>query len=176
MTPIIGIAGKARSGKDTLANMIVEITGGYRYGFADPIKLMTDAWLERGEDTNAAKEAPIPQLGKSRRQLWQTLGTEWGRNLIHPDLWLIIAGWALEKWGPGMVISDVRFENEAAWIRSKGGLIVHIERPEADGKVGVANHASEAGIRMDSNDGYFLNDRGLDDMRVYVRTWLLKAA
>ena len=38
--PLIGIAGPARSGKDTIANFIVATAGGYRYSFADPIRQM----------------------------------------------------------------------------------------------------------------------------------------
>ena len=47
--------------------------------------------------------------------------------------------------GPGMVISDVRFDNEAAWIPAHGGRIIHVIRPDTKA---VEAHASEDGIEM----------------------------
>lgn len=159
MTSIIGISGKARVGKDTFAAVVVEAIQGYRYGFADPIKRMTDVLVPRGTDDQ--KELVIPEFGKSRRQLWQTLGTEWGRQMIHPDIWLTVAGWELERNGPGMVISDVRFENEATWIRRRGGVIVHISRPNRELVHGSQTHKSEAGIESRYGDYKIFNDGDL---------------
>lgn len=165
MIPVVGLAGKARSGKDTLAAAIIAARGGYRYGFADPIKQMTDVFVPRGGDHE--KEVVIPELGKSRRQLWQTLGTEWGRDLINPNIWLTIAGWRLQKDGPGMVIADLRFENEADWVRSKRGLVIHVQRPNAAAVHGSTTHASEAGLVIGEQDMIFRNLSTLD----YLNRW-----
>jgi hypothetical protein len=167
--PVIGFAGKARTGKDTAVSMLLEMADGYRYAFADPIKRMTDALgIERGDDTN--KEEVIPELGVSRRHMWQTLGTEWGRNLVNKDIWLILAKWELDSFGPGMVISDVRFENEADWIRSQGGRIVHISRKDAPKITGSSTHQSEAGIEHKYGDFILYNDGTLDQLRGYLLT------
>ena len=167
--PVIGVAGRARSGKDTLVNFILAARGyGYRYGFADPIKRMllalnidcTDPfWVDN-------KEAVIPALGVSLRRLLQTLGTEWGRELINPDLWVILAKQALVDHGPGMLISDVRVENEAKWIRSVGGRIVHIQRPNASP---VAEHVSEAGIVALPEDILVYNNGTLHQLQSAVQ-------
>ena len=146
-TPVIGLHGRARSGKDTVANFILAYRGGYIYSFADPIRAMLvplgidmrdPYWQDR-------KEEDIPALGASPRRLMQTLGTEWGRELINPELWLILAKQRLINFGPGMIVADVRFENEAAWIRSQGGRIIHIERPDVRT---VAAHVSESGVEL----------------------------
>ena len=74
MTQLIGIAGRARSGKDTSANFLAQILGWDTYAFADPIKdTLTSVFghLFRSGD----REAPIEWLGKSPRQLMQTWGT-----------------------------------------------------------------------------------------------------
>lgn len=169
--PLIGIAGRARSGKDTVANFIIAAIGGYRYSFADPIRAML---APLGVDMNdpywqARKEDVIPALGVSPRRMMQTLGTEWGRNLINPDLWLVLAHQRLLRNGPGMVISDVRFENEAAWIRKHGGRIIHVIRPEAKA---VEAHASEDGIEMLDTDAQLFNSGTLEELQLTVRELL----
>lgn len=150
--PVIGIHGLARTGKDTVANFILAHRGGYLYSFADPIRAML---MPIGIDMNdpywqARKEEVIPALGVSPRRMMQTLGTEWGRELINPDLWLILAKQRLLNYGAGMVIADVRFENEAAWVRNQGGRVIHVIRKLA---VPVAAHVSEAGVVADLEKG-----------------------
>ena len=148
---LIGITGKARAGKDTLAHSIIAHHGGYRYGFADPIKQMLKAvGIDFGQPFwQMHKETPIPQLGVSPRYMMQTLGTEWGREMIHPSLWTILAENAIRTAGPGAVVSDVRFESEAEWVRARGGVIIHLYRSDAPG---IQPHKSEAGIAVGPHD------------------------
>ena len=169
--PLIGIAGRARSGKDAVASFIVAAIGGYRYGFADPIRAMlTPLGVDMSDPYwQARKEEPIPALGVSPRRMMQTLGTEWGRQLINPDLWLIMAHQRLLQNGPGMVISDVRFDNEAAWIRKHGGRIIHVIRPETKA---VEAHASEDGIEMQDTDARLFNSGTLEELQLSVRELL----
>lgn len=166
--PIIGLAGPARSGKDTVANFIIAAIGGYRYGLADPIRAML---VPLGVDLNDVywqehKEKTIPALGVSPRRMLQTLGTEWGRNLINPDLWLVLAHQRLLRNGPGMVVPDIRFENEAAWVRRHGGKIVHIVRRNLPT---IEAHTSEDGIEVLSNDAQLFNNGTLEDLQHDVR-------
>lgn len=161
--PIIGIAGRARVGKDTCADFLVGYLGGYRYGFADPLKRMliplgidmTDPfWTEN-------KEKEIPLFGRSVRHMMQTLGTEWGRQLVHPDIWVKLAECVLFERGERMIISDVRFDNEAEFVRSKGGVILHVTRDYAPK---VEAHASEQGIRPSPLDLYVGNHGTIDEL------------
>ena len=168
---IIGITGRARSGKDTVADFIVAAQGGYRYSFADPIRAML---VPLGIDLadpywQARKEDVIPALGVSPRRMMQTLGTEWGRQLIHPDLWLLMAQQRLLRNGPGMVIPDVRFENEAAWVRRHGGRIIHVSRP--DNKE-VEAHSSENGIELEPTDTQLFNTGTLEELQIAVKDML----
>lgn len=167
--PLIGIAGRARSGKDTVANFLIAAIGGYRYSFADPIRSML---APLGVDMNDPywqdrKEEIIPALGVSPRRMMQTLGTEWGRELINPHLWLILANHRLLRDGPGMVIPDVRFENEAEWIRRYGGRIIHVYR--TDGRE-VEAHASEAGVKRLPEDIQLFNTGTLEELQILVRS------
>jgi hypothetical protein len=98
------------------------------------------------------KRAPCPFLGwRTPTLAQQTLGTEWGRELIAPDLWL--AAWnrearrRLAEGEPAIVNDSVRFENEAAAIRALGGRVIRLEG-RRDPRV-EATHASERGVPAD---------------------------
>ncbi len=162
--PIIGITGPARSGKDTAAALILARYGGYRYSFADPMRAMLRAGF--GIDMEDPywqdhKEDPIPVLGRSPRYLLQTLGTEWGRDLVTPGIWRMLATQKFESFGHGMVIPDVRFEDEAQLVR-KHGVLIHIERKSA---AQVASHSSEAGVELGPSDLMLDNNGSMDELR-----------
>lgn len=167
---LIGLHGLARTGKDTVARYLAAHYALLSYAFADPLKQalaqmfnLTEAQLE-----GAAKEQNIEWLGKSPRQLMQLLGTEWGRHLVHPDLWLLLAEQNISNHlsidqarYSGVVVRDVRFENEATWLRKQGGSVVHILRSEAPS---VASHSSESGLMIHDNDFVLRNEGSLDEL------------
>lgn len=166
--PIIGIAGPARSGKDTVANFIIASRGGYRYSFADPIREMVKALgIDMSEPYwQKHKEDIIPALGASPRRIMQTLGTEWGRQMINPNLWLILAQQRLLRHGAGMIIPDVRFPNEADWVRKHGGLLIHLHRPNIEE---VEAHVSENGVERAPSDALLFNTGTLEELQTAVR-------
>lgn len=164
--PLIGITGKAGVGKDTAGAHLAQAHGFDRYAFASPIKRMLGVLglCEEHFSDHATKEAVIPAFGCSYRHLAQTLGTEWGRS-IHPHFWLQMAKlryYGLDRSGDayGLVITDVRFENEAEWIREEGGRVVHITGRETTVEGAAAEHVSEAGIKVDYLRDYFVRNTG----------------
>lgn len=161
MIRLIGFTGGARVGKDTAANILVEHYAARRYAFADPMREMMKC-IGVDHETITDKEAIIPQIGKSYRECMQTLGTEWGRKMINEDLWLIVSRARISqalKAGHIVVISDVRFDNEAHLIRELGGAVVRIVRPGAEE---VRQHVSEAGVSRHLVDSTIFNDSFLD--------------
>lgn len=161
---LIGLAGPAGSGKDTVRN-ILELSHDFAgLAFAEPIRAMvrelltsngcSDEYITNRE----LKETPIPGLGVSARHMMQTLGTEWARKCLAEDFWLKLAAtYMADLRGQGyrqFVISDVRFANEAEWVRTQGGEVWMIERP---GLQPVRQHVSECvQFRVDQvlrNDG-----------------------
>ncbi|WP_367154669.1 hypothetical protein [Methylomonas sp. HYX-M1] len=154
---IIGFTGRKQSGKSTAASALLSL-GYRRHSFADPLRAMVDVLLSALGLTaaeiaacHASKEEVIYPIGVSMRHLLQTLGTDWGRRLINPDLWVMCEQARLEQLSADAhrVYDDVRFENEAALIRAHGGMIVHIQRP---GLPDTDTHASEAGIAVAPGD------------------------
>lgn len=153
---IIGITGYKRSGKDTAADVIASMLGMERIQFAQPLKEMLRTLLRIqgiSEDTIEAcihgdlKEAPAPPLGrKSPRHAMQTLGTEWGRTFLDPEIWVNIALDRAAVSAGGAVITDVRFPNEADAVRLAGGTILRVDRPETAPEPGADLHTSERGI------------------------------
>jgi hypothetical protein len=140
---IIGLTGKARSGKDTAAAYLAENSFEH-YWFSKPMKDACRAifgW-DDGHLYGDLKEAVDTRFGCSPRQALQTLGTEWGRECIGENLWVDIAKDRMIK-ADNIVISDVRFDNEARVIREMGGVIVNISRNDAHS---VNAHSSEQGI------------------------------
>lgn len=165
---VVGIAGKARTGKNTLADFIEAQYGGYQYSMAAPLRRMLKAGFGIDMDDpywTARKEEPIAAFEKSPRQLLQTLGTEWGRQAVHPDTWVILATDVLRKRGAGMIVTDIRFENEAAWVRRMGGKVIHLTRTAAPG---VNEHVSEAGVIKAPSDIEFFNNGTLEEMQYAV--------
>ena len=153
MTRIIGFAGPKRVGKDTAGAVLVD-AGYTKVAFADPLKsMMTSLLAIRGASHSDIvrmlegdlKEVPTDYLsGQSPRYAMQTLGTEWGREIMAPDFWIDAFNNRMEvlKDTP-VVITDIGFNNESVAIRRLGGLIVHIERDVA---TRADPHRSEMGI------------------------------
>jgi hypothetical protein len=170
---IIGIAGRKGAGKSTVAERL-EDHGFGRMSFATTIKRMVSVLL-RGVGLSEAeirraeidKEAVIPALGVSYRRLCQTLGTDWGRDMINPGLWLMCANRELVT-SPldHVVFDDVRFEGEANLIRQRGGLIIHVIR-QSDV---IDDHASESGIELRDGDAVVGNNGSLEGLfsRVFM--------
>ena len=168
---LIGLAGPAGAGKDTAAAMIPGAVR--RIAFADPLYRGLSAIFGVDESLlrdRRAKEFGWPELlGKSPRYLLQTLGTEWGRELVGRRVWLDLAvrsWWDVWQDDPEatIVVPDVRFENEASLIRQSGGEVWHIHRDVP----GVAPHLSEAGIPLRLIDRLVANTGTVDELRERV--------
>lgn len=165
---LIGLAGRAQVGKDTVGARLCDTHGLRRLAFADPIKDMAAAMLgvERHVLEAYPKEMELPDLGVSPRMLYQTLGTDWGREMIGRDVWLKLARrqWSLacrDKGFAGTVITDVRMSNEAAWVREAGGVVIHVERTVA---TWVRPHVSEMPLPVLNGDYRLRNDGTVDEL------------
>jgi len=164
---VIGISGFARSGKDAIGEYITSNYGHYdKYSFADPLKeavsnLFNIPLIDLYEGD---RETILPEWGLSVRQILQRFGTECMRNNFGNDFWIKKAQTIVDELGNlKLVLPDVRFENEADFCR-ENGILVHIVRPDADGKVGDIGHASESGITQLKTDYYIHNNGTLEEL------------
>lgn len=93
MPTIIGLAAIARSGKDTVASMLLEHGDVAAYALADPLKLGCQSLFGLTDEetwSDDLKEKQIPFWGMSPRQMFQCVGTEFLRDHT-PDHWLLRA-------------------------------------------------------------------------------------
>ena len=160
---LIGLTGKAGSGKSFAAQRLVDHHGFRRVKFADPLKNMLRAiGLKDIHLEGELKEVPSRILcGKSPRQTMQTLGTEWGRDIMGEDFWLnlfFIAVTSSDRGLAPIVCDDVRFPNEAGLIRSIGGHVVQITAPIVAGT--AHTHISEQYDLTSETELHIENDFG----------------
>jgi hypothetical protein len=169
MVKVVGIySALPRSGKSTAAAALSGL-GWKRVPFAATLKrMLRRLLLDLGMDDrevewalNDGKEEPLELLPqRTPRQLLQTLGTEWGRGMADPELWVrcwqaqareaLAAGWSV-------VADDVRRVNEAQAVRDTGGVIVKVVRPDG-GSERFSNHASEGALEDWPFDAVLVND------------------
>jgi hypothetical protein len=113
------------------------------------------------------KEKPDAALfGRSPREVMQSFGTDWGRKLIHPDIWVRRVENKLVHFNR-CLLSDVRFDNEAQMIKRNGGVIWHIERKNNPFAVNTGNE-SEHGIDDRYIDWVIHNDGDMDQLRAEI--------
>ena len=151
---LIGIAGPARAGKDTLASYLLDNLSDdwSRSSFADPLKEMLRAiGVDCSDD---AKAVVSDDYGVTPRHMMQTLGTEWGRHMIDGDIW--VKAFARLNAGKCVIVPDVRFENEAELVREHGVLIHLVGRGGIEG-----SHVSENAIAFKPGDIVIDNSRDL---------------
>ncbi|WP_244670918.1 deoxynucleotide monophosphate kinase [Pseudomonas sp. RtIB026] len=258
---IIGLAAPARSGKDTVAAMLLAYPGVAAYALADPLKMGCQALFGLTDEetwADALKEQKLDDWARSPREFFQQVGTEWMR-VFNSDHWLMRAERAIEPqpqsaqplaqatlseadapirlaaqaffgfteqqtWDPHcsrqidpfwqvtpedtfafisqkaveldrdyllkralrpvmrpkplpflpaqintIVIKDIRFENEASFLRSHNGVIWHVRRPDA---LRVNAHSSESGIQQNEQDILIVNDGTIADLEHKVaKAW-----
>lgn len=180
-TRILGVAGKKRAGKDTIANYLVEQHGFVKMAFADAVReaalgldpIVSAATIAgslrtyrlsdfvRDQGWEQAKEHP-----EVRRSL-QRMGTEAIRKLDE-DFWLNVTMKKALAHGERVVISDVRFPNEAAEIQNYG-MLIRVSRP---GLTYTDTHVSEIALDDWPYDEVFENDGTIEDLRGKIDQWI----
>lgn len=148
---IIGIVGLIGAGKDTVAQIIMDLvedeTNVYKDSFATTLKDITasvfgwDRALLEGdtEESRAFRETvdtywsvKLDRLNLTPRWVLQYMGTEVMRNNLHHNIWLSTVENRLRHRGENdiTVISDARFPNELNMIKNHGGKIIEVKRGE----------------------------------------------
>ena len=189
---IIGISGKAGSGKDTAAKMLevlyanpdisYEDFANKRYKnfadiqivhFADTLKETAQVLFRIGEwetNTQEGKKTTINWIGKTVRELLQGIG-QGLRDAIDPDLWIKILFANTENWS-NYIIADVRYPNEIKAIKERNGILLRIDREGA----GAGNHSSETALdNYKEWDVHIENNGSIEDlfeaMKIFIKNY-----
>lgn len=194
---ILALNGYAKSGKDEIAKMIIEIDPTWQVKkFSNKLKqvasILTGIHPDKFED-QVFKNTPLgddwfvwdyktiaggtlteptfkvnPRLkSMTARELLQKLGTDAIRNGLHENAW--VNALMHEYRGDNWIITDCRFHNEAYAVRDRDGIIVRVNRP---GNGPVNNHISETAIDGFDFDYVINNDGDLEDLRTKVKDLL----
>jgi len=176
---IIALCGFISSGKDTVADYLVNLHHFRRESFANTLKDAVSAvfgWdrtmLEgHSKESRAWRETPDPwwtnRLGIVITPRWvlQNWGTEVCRNGFHDDIWIASLENKLRHSTDDVVISDCRFPNEIAAIKQAGGIVVRVVRgaePE------WYNAAASQNRGPNGNSTWALSGRQLEQLGVHA--------
>lgn len=184
MATLIGLGGKLRSGKDALAEYLRSEHDFIVMGMSDALNealLKLNPWIEvpggrenfsalqRYQDLHDAVGYVEAKKNPEVRRLLQVLGTEVGREMINPDVWVSMAekrilGYLSE--GRSVVITAMRFPNELDMLERLGGTSIWIDRPdEARGvHTEVSAHASETSVQASQFEYILRNGGTLEDL------------
>jgi len=168
---VLGLSGWARSGKDTVADYLVENEGYTKVSFSAPMKeamYRLNPRITVNEVVNTALRVGVDVYGweglKERspdiRGLLQRFGTEVGREMFDENFWVDYALNSIED-GSKVVISDVRYPNEADAIRELGGKVFRVER---NGVFAANEHASEHALDGYNFDGKIENNGSIEGL------------
>lgn len=161
---IIALCGPKEGGKDTLGEGLAALFVAEVDRFANKLYAMCavidpDIHPKMSHEDKEDWLLGNPELG-TRRNFLEKLGTEFGRELIHPDLWAILTLDSIANLPT--ILVDCRFENEAEAIRDRGGLVVHL-RPDwtTYGRQHKSDHplqVKQGDIVMKLTDGNYVDD------------------
>jgi energy-coupling factor transporter ATP-binding protein EcfA2 len=139
---LIGIIGLKGSGKSTLSDILERIYSFEIDSFAKPVKdiasiifgwerNMLEGLTKESREWRERKDLFWSEIiGKdfTPRMALQMIGTDFGRNMIGNNVW--VESLKFRSKGKRIVISDVRYPNEAESIKKGGGILIKIERGE----------------------------------------------
>lgn len=173
---LIGLSGYAQSGKDTVAGIVGSLYGHERRAFADKVREYVYnvnpivSRMRDGEKFHDSLQFLVHLLGWDEakkipevRRLLQAAGTN-AREMFGDLVW-IQATFKDMLYSKPYVISDVRFQNEAKWIKAQGGVVLRIERV---GVEAINDHISEHDLDDWDFDGRIQNDDSLLDLQAEV--------
>lgn len=151
---LIALVGKKRSGKTTAATFIRNNHPGlaYRDSFARPIKEHVERIFGPLDETPKEVLRPVMQA------LGESLKAKFGRTVFIDQLKDRVKN--MEHAADLVIIDDLRFPFEADWVRSQGGKVIRIIRPELDSV--VDNHISETSVDEVLADATIINSDGLE--------------
>jgi hypothetical protein len=173
---LIGVAGRRRAGKNTAERFIKEIMPQLQsIALGDRLKQVCSAYFDipLGEFyDDKGKKKFYPEYQMTVREMMTSMADAM-KAQYGTYCWLRPVRVKYEEMRAdgayGMIITDVRFQYEADWIRSEGGVVCHVSNSRTDAEAG--EHNSEKGILFLSGDEGFLNEGSLEYLRTQCHTF-----
>lgn len=180
---LLVIGGYATSGKDSVANFLVDELGWYKTYMSKPLEnalLTLDPWAPwQGADVKGAYWIRYSELharvgydeskkNPEVRRLLQTLGTEIGRNMFGEDTWLdLVYQEVLDQLldDRNVVVTGVRYPNEMAKFRKMNAQALWVSRPGVDP---VNTHSSDNTLTRDDFDFLYANTSTLEELKSWT--------
>jgi hypothetical protein len=163
---LIALHGQAGAGKSTFARELCDNHGFTLLSFAAPVYATARALLAGAyPDKHFEKADHVPLINMTFGALLQKVGTEFGRHVLGEDVWVDHMGARIGDAAGPVVIDDLRFPNEAEFIRARGGLVVEIVRQGhklEDGR--DHTHASALRLPADLMDYSVQNNADMDKL------------
>lgn len=170
---VVGISGKAETGKDYLVEQVLRPLGFFQVSLADHLKTFA---VGKGLVTyEEAFHTKPPHV----RHILQQEGTERARNVYGEHVWCeTMAAWIRllheRNRVTRFVLADVRFPNEVAFVQRLGGKVIRLNAPER-----AANSKLSAEARLHSSetalDGFVGFDAVLNNDPEFASTFALAA-
>ncbi len=111
------------------------------------------------------------------RKLMQLLGTDCGRDIIHPNIWINALFSDYKKVNgkyPNWIVTDSRFINDNERLKEYKALRIRIERPNILTNDGINNHSSETALdNVTDFDEVIINDKSIPDLMLKVKNILI---
>lgn len=183
---IISITGKIGSGKDTIADIIMQYTPYHDWEikkFAGKLKVIAEILSGvpkiNFEDQEFKKQDMGPEWGMTYRDLLQKLGTEAMRNGLHENVWVnaLFADYHFnieeDEQMPNWLITDCRFPNELEAVKTHKGITIKVIR-DSGNTIGTT-HASETALDDYTEWDYVVDNNGsIEDLKTQVFSILEK--
>lgn len=172
---LIGIVGIKRSGKDTMADYIINNTDKQfiKYSFADPIKELCRMLFGFNQEQlyGDQKEEVDENWGVTPRKVFQVIGTDLFRDTLPEKckelsylkntFWIKqFEIWYEKNREKNIIISDIRFQNELDVIKKMGGIIIYVIKKSS---VTDSHISEQMKVNTDDCDIVIGNDGTLEE-------------
>lgn len=194
---LLGLGGRLRSGKGTVANRLVGEHGFIKFGMSDPLlehALTVDPWinvnaaptnlggLEARTGVFVRLSALVDRVGYVEakknpevHRFLQKSGVEGGRQFHGEDVWVNALAPKIDLAlanGYSVVVTGIRFPNELRMIHQFAGLSMWVDRPAVDSDTPASGHASESSVAAEDFDRIITNDGTLEDLYAAVDSFM----